>query len=290
MNTTTTTISIIQYEGDKILLSNDIQKVLLDTGSSISLLKKSAVPTDFRLQRAALSLSNPFGSRMCAITQKIECNLNIDGKIIPETTFYVFPDKYEISYTGVIGMDILKRFKINLNKTPDSPLLFNKFEICEDSDEAIHITDRKKDSVLFSNELKIIPAHDTVYIRIKRAQPYAKKNKLSIISTSEMEEKNIFLQSHIISKGHMLVQMKNRNEVRVFIKKGAALADEAKEISQHLLNFLIDFKSLPVQERKTHEKEFENWKRKRNILVEDIDISADIRQERSRQERTNSVR
>jgi len=272
----TTSIQAIQYEGETVKMSNDIHNVLIDTGATISFLRKSVIPTDFKLERTRLSLSNAFGSNMCQISEKLECNITVDGIIVPETCFYIIPQGNKFSYNAVLGIDILRRFKLNLNNSPGTPLLFNKFELSETEADYVEIIERTKESVLFSQENKAISAFDVSFVKIRKSKDIKVRECVSIIGTKEMEDKNVFLQTNFSNKNHFHVRIENRNDYPVFIKKGAALAEEVTHMSQHLLNFLIDRKDLPVREQRTHEAEFEKWKKKRDLLTKDIDMSSDI--------------
>jgi hypothetical protein len=250
--------------------------IMLDTGASISFLRKSVIPTDFKLERTRLSLSNAFGSNMCQISEKLICNITVDGIIIPEATFYIIPQLNKFSFNGVLGIDLLRRFKLNLNKSPGIPLLFNKFEILETEVEHVEITDRSKESIIFSQENKVISPYDVSFVKIKKSKEVSSRKTISIIGTAEMEDKNVFLQTYFINKSHYLVRIENRNDFPILLKKGAAPAEKVTQMSQHLLNFLISRDDLPVNEKRTHDDEFKKWKKKRDLLTKDIDMSSDI--------------
>ena len=103
--------------------------MLLDTGASSSFIRKIMVPTNFKTSKASVALTNAFGSSMCSITEKLSCSIKIDNKIIPDVEMLVIPKQNRIDFNAVLGYNVLKRFKLNLNGPTNSPFLLNRMKI-----------------------------------------------------------------------------------------------------------------------------------------------------------------
>ena len=157
-NLITSDLVISQIIDDKVIVSK-LENFLVDTGASSSFIKESQVPKNFIKKSVNIGVSNAFNNELCTIKNCLQVNVSMDGYDIPSSTFYIIPDKQSLNYSGILGLDILKRFKIDLRGK--GPLLINKLALNRSLPQCIEITSRPKNPCITSLEDVFFEPYET---------------------------------------------------------------------------------------------------------------------------------
>ena len=94
------------------------------TRESNSFIKNSYLHKNFQVSKTSIGVTNAFDRALCEISEEINCISSINGFDIPSLCFNVIPESQNLSYNGILGLDVLKRFKLNFEFP--APLRLNK--------------------------------------------------------------------------------------------------------------------------------------------------------------------
>jgi hypothetical protein len=269
----TSGLVISQINDDKATVAK-LEEFLIDTGSTSSFILESQVPKDFVKKPVSIGVSNAFNNDLCTIENCLQVNVSMDGFDIPSCVFYIIPNSQKLNYPGILGLDILRRFKLNLKG--NGPLLLNKLNIKNNLPKCIEIANRPQNPCITAADDEFFEPFESKYVRFWKHDGVKDEN-FYVTSTNEMiSNKLILCTTQIARNFNHPIEIINTTENCIKIKKGAEIGTKVATFEQAILNFLVAKKDIPVIERRTLERDIEKWRKSRDLMVKQVDLTKDI--------------
>ena len=306
----TITIKLVNYNlsnkfGEYERFSVTIPNCLVDSGTNRSILKSQSINKKiFTIN----SIQNPIHIENCVgqisknvINEYIIANVFLEdnkGNIELPNIKFLLTD--EISYNGIIGMDILKNLKLDF-KT--SKILSNRIKLKKDPSKDNFPLDIKliksfltpftgTETLINDSEIEILPG-ENVFIKYKVFPPKIITNKVFIKPHEKIVSNNLVIPNWI--NNHKFINILNLSANTVILQSGTILGFFDKTISEDQkyfensfnenfekiqkieINNLVHFDQLSKFEQKCHLDELDQWRKRRENLVKTVDISEEMK-------------
>ncbi|CBY36341.1 unnamed protein product [Oikopleura dioica] len=220
---------------------------------------------------------------MLIISKAVHCNIIIEGNNeIPNVEIFVLEDE-EISVNAILGMDLLCNRTLIFNEIViehnDKGIEYlsslQKIEEWEDP-EAIFIrkTIDTRPGTINAKESCIIYPGEKALIAIKKAL-YDENHVLS----PDLTRHKLELTDQRLTNRIKNVEILNASLNTIMLQKDTTIlvqVDEKIKSQSIELNFLIKSEDITQSERRVLDKEFEEWKSKRDKLIKEIPIDNEI--------------
>jgi transposase InsO family protein len=283
-----TDIILRTYSAEGVAIDIKI-RALIDSGSEISIISNNKIKLMDNIiidSTSEIKLTNAVQNEITTINRKFKCNVFFpqNRRELINKTFYIMEQNME--FEGIIGIDIMHGLPLKFLKS--GAVKFYNILIRKDNGIKQIIDTRDNDTFyefinnskrvinkVKSKENKIIMPRYFDWVKIKR----------EVVGQNNLGVKESYGNPELINLGIIcatipreetnIVKIFNNSDSIVEILEGTLLILEVANETKSC-NILIKATELGVRNKRIHENEFQEWKRKRKALIDSNSVVSEI--------------
>ena len=280
-NLITTTISLTVTDQNLDQSSFTIKNTLLDTGSEITLgnlryFRAKGIP--YHKLDQILTISNALGTNMPPITHMTRGAIAFDNSDTLVTQVSVYLIDTPLDYNVIVGINVLYNLQLTILEHPlitlGDPTKMAQINPISLYDRGVHINNIQPLDVIADSDIisrqryTVLPKSEQI---IKTRTQKMVNRELCINSIKTLRPYVEISNRYIANRGFVTI-WNNSNQI-ITIQKNAKIAFE----DEVRINNILRVSNLQDFDQSLHYREYRDWKRHRQFLINTNDISGQIK-------------